>query len=207
MRVYLITLAELVSVPVSETAALLDAKSKNERDEVTGRLLPHREGALLECTARVIQRARDHIRFADDNIEDKEARNKHKQRAYSTLSDVRDALFFDWEISESKWPGPAPGIDFAAYIRRSSYAYFHLRDMSQGLPEPVRRRFSTFPSFSNGADFPPDLPADSPIQGMDLTGFWVFYREEIKALKQGYEGMNKDLFSLYVQSEWNQLFR
>lgn len=58
--------------------------------------------------------------------------------------------------------------------------------MSQVVPDPVKSRFSTFPNFAYGANFPPDLPADSSIREMYLPGCWVFYREEIEALNQGF---------------------
>jgi len=205
MRVYLITLAELVSVPISEKAALLDAELK-EYDKATGFWRPRLEGTLLECSARVVQQVREEIRFADDNIENEEAKNRRKQRAYSKRANMMHALFFDWKTSESQdWGGSAPGIFEAKILRHSVMVFGEFCSMSQSLPEPIKSRFSTPPSYEVGTDFPPDLSADSPVRAIDLPGWWVFHRKEIEALKRGYGSMDKHLL-FNGRREWDELF-
>lgn len=205
MRVFLITLSELMTASPSVKLAMLNPESKVELDEASGQWLIRHKYTPLEITARVIRNARDSIRSADNNIKNEKARNLHKSIAYSDLDGVRGALFFEWEYSES---GPAPGVVHTPCILHSGLVHDYLQDMSQGLPEPIKKRFSTYPNFGYGADFPPDLAADSPIRASNLSGCWVFYRKEIEALKQGYEGIDKDyLFSPYIQSAWNLLFR
>ena len=113
-------------------------------------------------------------------------------------------------LSDAGWRHGAPGITAIAAIRGLGAAIEDLEALAADLPEPLRRRLAEGPADdpSGGTDFPPDLPADSPLRALDFYGWQLLAREDFEALRARYLAADKEALAIGSDGfeDWGELF-
>jgi hypothetical protein len=164
-----------------------------EQDRLAAAFAPRRGGlwsiissrTLLEWVERELRKAR------------MEAERMGKGYTSEIPSIVDEVLLWNPE-----WKSSAPGVEFVVEIKLWG-AMEDLGKISAKLPEPLAHRFRVGAD-GGGADFPPDLPADSPIRVLDLPGWQFFHRKDIETLEAAYESTEKSVY--YVEDDGRTLF-